>query len=272
MAAEPLSPRSINAMRTLDLQSESIGSNPWLKIHIVTSQAASAITERKFEKSLTIAQFKAKLELLTGCHSASMRLTVESVKGSKVCEIAAGDNERLLGSFHIDDGMTVRVTDPDGIDWNNLEKVEKQDMSDDVYDTFKPTNVKPTVREYKRIHKMGKFNPEFQKKAQADFECQQQMEAEARERIKKGNRCEVALKGNVKHRGEVCFIGETQFKPDMLWVGVKLDEPFGKNDGTVEGVEYFKCGKNYGVFVKPNACEVGDFPEREELDFSEDEI
>ena len=64
--AAPLSPRSVNTccnMKNLCLQSDS---NPWLKIHIVTQQTASAITERKFEKSLTIGQFKGKLEMLTG--------------------------------------------------------------------------------------------------------------------------------------------------------------------------------------------------------------
>ena len=42
-----------------------------------------------------------------------------------------------------------RVTDPEAIDWNNLDRVEKQEMDEETYDTFKPTSVKPTVREYK---------------------------------------------------------------------------------------------------------------------------
>ena len=91
-------------------------------------------------------------------------------------------------------------------------------------------------------------------------------------RIKKGNRCEVTMKNNVKHRGEVKFIGETEFKKDTLWIGVRLDEPFGKNNGSVEGKQYFECEKNYGVFVLPASVEVGDFPEKDELDFSDDEI
>merc|ERR1711914_40639 len=160
--AAPLSPRSVNTccnMKNLCLQSDS---NPWLKIHIVTQQTASAITERKFEKSLTIGQFKGKLEMLTGCNAASMKLSIEDLKGKKIGEI--DDEERLLGSYPIDDGMSIRVTDPEAIDWNNLDRVEKQEMDEETYDTFKPTSVKPTVREYKRIHKLGKFNPEFQKK------------------------------------------------------------------------------------------------------------
>jgi len=180
MASAPLSPRSLNTIRNMDIHSDS---NPWLKIHIVTKQTASAITERKFEKSLTIGQFKGKLELLTGCSSGSMELSIEDAKGNKIGEIKSSDNDKMLGSFQIDDGMSIRVSDPLAVDWNNLDKVEKVEMEDDVYDTFKPTSVKPTVREYKRIHKLGKFNPEFQKKAQSDFAEKEDLEKETRERL-----------------------------------------------------------------------------------------
>uniref|UniRef100_A0A915JGZ7 Dynactin subunit 1 n=1 Tax=Romanomermis culicivorax TaxID=13658 RepID=A0A915JGZ7_ROMCU len=50
--------------------------------------------------------------------------------------------------------------------------------------------------------------------------------------------------------GTVAYIGSTRFQPGK-WVGVVLDEPKGKNNGTVQGEEYFKCDENFGLFVKP---------------------
>lgn len=53
--------------------------------------------------------------------------------------------------------------------------------------------------------------------------------------------------------GTLAFIGNTQFSTGV-WFGVILDEPVGRNNGSYGGVEYFKCPKNQGVFVRP--CQV----------------
>lgn len=34
------------------------------------------------------------------------------------------------------------------------------------------------------------------------------------------------------------------------WIGVELDEPKGKNNGTVQGKSYFSCPDNHGIFVR----------------------
>lgn len=50
-----------------------------------------------------------------------------------------------------------------------------------------------------------------------------------------------------KGTGTVAFYGETQFS-DGVWVGIILEEPKGKNNGTVKGIKYFTCAENYGIF------------------------
>ena len=60
-------------------------------------------------------------------------------------------------------------------------------------------------------------------------------------------------------RGIVRYNGQTEFKGGR-WIGVELEEPNGKNNGTVLGFEYFKCRMLHGIFVRPNQVTIIETP------------
>ncbi|XP_072940106.1 kinesin-like protein KIF13A isoform X5 [Epargyreus clarus] len=51
--------------------------------------------------------------------------------------------------------------------------------------------------------------------------------------------------------GVVAYVGPAHFAHG-LWVGVELDAPTGKNDGSVGGTRYFACRARHGIFVRPD--------------------
>ena len=71
-------------------------------------------------------------------------------------------------------------------------------------------------------------------------------------------RCRVG--GSDTKRGRVAFVGDVAGIPGVgPWLGVVLDEPVGKNDGSVGGKKYFDCKSNCGIFVRVEKVEIGDY-------------
>ncbi|KAG1670313.1 CAP-Gly domain-containing linker protein 3 [Nymphon striatum] len=58
----------------------------------------------------------------------------------------------------------------------------------------------------------------------------------------------VNVGSHVHKVGKMRYCGKTSFAPG-IWVGVELNDISGRNDGTVDGVAYFKCPQNQGIFV-----------------------
>lgn len=56
--------------------------------------------------------------------------------------------------------------------------------------------------------------------------------------------------------GLVRFRGPTSFNKKGEWVGIQLDSASGKNNGSVNGHQYFRCKPNHGLFVRPSSCQV----------------
>ena len=80
-----------------------------------------------------------------------------------------------------------------------------------------------------------------------------------------------------KRRGKVSYVGPVPELGGGYWVGVTFDEPVGKTDGSVQqkpggpSKQYFEAMPRYGSFVRGKNVQVGDFPERDLLDDSDDD-
>eukprot|EP01084_Bolivina_argentea_P167356 290467_1 len=63
------------------------------------------------------------------------------------------------------------------------------------------------------------------------------------------------------HHGVVRFIGSIEGKPgDSCFYGIELTRSIGKNDGKHNKIEYFRCGKKKGIFVKRNRIKCVETP------------
>ncbi|KAG7470855.1 hypothetical protein MATL_G00118230 [Megalops atlanticus] len=235
----------------------SVITNPTVSVRLTTTLSSFEVN-RRFNRGITIAEFKSKLELVVGTPASCMDLQLFSPSDKFLQKLE--DNEALLGSYPVDDDCRIHVIDRSGAqsgEFSDLSKVEKYEITDEAYD--KRTD---SVRSFMKKNKKGRFNEE-----EAAQQAAEQAEREAKEEaaaaaITVGSRCQVQVTGQPTKIGTVMYVGTTEFKPGY-WVGVKYDEPLGKNDGSVNGKRYFECQPKYGAFVKPLSVTVGDFPEED---------
>ncbi|XP_016307527.1 tubulin-folding cofactor B-like [Sinocyclocheilus anshuiensis] len=231
--------------------------NPTVSVR-VTSTVSSFEVNRRFNRGITIAEFKSKLELIVGTPAAYMDLELFSTSDKFLQKL--DNNEALLGSYPVDDECRIHVTDRSGTqsaEFTDLSKVEKFEISDEAYE--KRTD---SIRNFKKNFKLGRFNEENRAKEEEALAKKEEEGKVAAGSIAVGNRCKVEVVGQPTKIGTVMFVGTADFKPGY-WVGVKYDEPLGKNDGSVNGKRYFECEPKYGTFVKPLSVIVGDFPEED---------
>lgn len=225
----------------------------------ITSSLTSFEAEKRFGKDVTIGNLKTKLELISGSNASSMKLQLFDKHGKHVGDL--DNDEALLGSYPVDDGMKIHVIDNSEKskgEFEDVSQVEKYEIPEEEY--AKRTD---SVRAFKMKNKIGQFkeiDPAEQARKEAERKAALEEEEKLIAKITVGNRCEVNNPSNppVK-RGTVMYVGKTDFKPGY-WVGVQYDEPLGKNDGSVKGRRYFSCEPKYGGFVKPQNVVVGHFP------------
>nr|XP_046245333.1 tubulin-folding cofactor B [Scatophagus argus] len=237
--------------------------NPTVNVRI-TSTLSSFEVQRRFNRGISIAELKGRLEMVVGASPSSMDLELFSVTDNFLQKM--DDNDALLGSYPVDDDCRIHVLDRSGSqmgEFTDVSKVEKFELSADAYD--KRTD---SAKSFMKKHHIGRYNDEEVAKKKAEITARQEEQKAAAGAITVGSRCKVQVPGQPTKLGTVMFVGPTDFKSGY-WVGVKYDEPLGKNNGTVDGKKYFECEDKYGGFVKPLNVIVGDFPEE---DYGLDEI
>lgn len=207
----------------------------------------------------------------TGTSAAASRLMLKDFAGNTIAEM--NDDSKKLGFYSPQNGWVICITDVDeyslslngGLD--DVTNVKKYEMSDEDYErrdnTYRAFKAKKIAADptWTLEKEMASRNPAAAaelaaKEANRIDDTYGQAEAAG---IATGNRCEIA--GG--RRGVVMYVGRIPEMPIGWWVGVKLDEPLGKNDGSVKGTRYFTCDSSYGCFIRPQNVQVGDFPEED---------
>jgi tubulin-folding cofactor B len=162
--------------------------------------------------------------------------------------------------------------------FNDLSSVDKYEMPEAQYE-----QLSDSVLAWKKGQKLGRFNPTAKTLSELIEERKSKDEGEIRRKgITTGSRCRIGADDT--RRGVVRFVGPIEGlggdrESGCRWIGVELDEPFGRNDGSVkvkvdgdteEVRRVFECKNNFGVLARPEKVEVGDWPPLDDLEVDED--
>ncbi|KAF2219298.1 CAP Gly-rich domain-containing protein, partial [Elsinoe ampelina] len=219
-------------------------------------------SERRLQPSWSLDQLRTKLEPITGIPASSQRLAITLPSGQQQALDHLSDSTPV-SQVNLRDYAELHVIDsrPAGLreNYTDVSAVPKYEMPKDEYETRTDS-----VLAWKKAQKLGRFDPNA-----PDIEEQKirAVQREVDERgIVVGCRCRL-LPESDSRRGIVRHVGNVPEIPGLgAWIGVALDEPTGKNDGSVNGTRYFDCPSKHGVFVRPERVEVGDFPPVDEFE------
>ncbi|KAL8699967.1 MAG: hypothetical protein Q9224_001180 [Gallowayella concinna] len=221
---------------------------------LVVSSASSS--ERRVNPSWSISQLKVKFESITGIPPAAQALTLHLPDRQQGTPISSDDEDQTQIGAWVSAYVEIHVASTDPATANvipPLSSVPKYEMPIETY-----TSLSDTVLAYKKSHRIGRFDPHAPEIEQKKVAIMWDEIDTAK--ITVGARC--ILPPSSTRRGSVAYVGLVPEIPGIgPWIGVKLDEPAGKNDGSVAGRRYFDCEPQYGVFVRPERVEVGDWKE-----------
>ncbi|KAM0359307.1 hypothetical protein HYE67_008245 [Fusarium culmorum] len=235
---------------------------------VVISEFAQS--ERRITPSWSISQLKTKLETVTGVPPGCQRLSLKPTAGAEAIAIEApNEDDTHLSNFPLAPYAELHVIDTrppaSRINLNDTAGVDKYVMPEEEYE-----KKSDSVLAWKKAQKLGRFDPDAPSHEQAKLSA---LDREVATRgIAVGRRCRVG--GEDTRRGVIQYVGEVKEIPGGLgsWVAVKLDEPVGKNDGSIAGTRYWgePSDLKHGVFVRPERVEVGDFPALDDLEDMEE--
>lgn len=249
-----------------------------LRLDVTHSNLQQRWHDILFYEEMTVMQTKEKLYRHGGTPCGFQELYLRRGGGDTVFLM---DENKTLRYYGARSGMEIHIKDldPHSLSRNggleDVSQVEKYVLADEEYD-----KMKNTVRSIKREREEKRKAEEAARAAEAenggelgeevggngwrDGMARASWNEMTREEIDAafpvGGRCEVDPGAR---RGAVAFAG-TVAGTNGLWIGVRLDEPQGQNDGSKDGKQYFECpGPKYGCFSKPENVRVGDYPERD---------
>ncbi|OHF00407.1 CAP-Gly domain-containing protein [Colletotrichum orchidophilum] len=234
-------------------------------LHVISENSSS---ERRITPSWTISQLRSKLEPITGIPPSSQRISLKTASASAPIE-ASDEENTYLTAFPLAPYAELYVVDtrPAGArpNFTDTSGVEKYVMPEEEY-----AKKSDSVLAWKKAQKLGRFDPDAPSHEQAKIDAlQQEIEQKG---IQVGKRCRVG--GEDSRRGTVRYVGDVKEIPGGLgpWIGVHLDEPVGKNDGSIAGTRYWgeESALKHGVFVRPERVESGDWPVLDDLEDMEE--
>lgn len=234
---------------------------------IVISDYSSS--ERRITPSWSISQLKTKMETITGIPPSCQRVSLKRPSGDSIPIEAADEDSTYMQSFPMVPYAELHIVDTrppsSRPNFSSAVGVEKYVLPEEDYE-----KKADSVLAWKKTAKLGRFDPNAPSHEQAKIAAIAQ-EIEARG-IAVGKRCRVGQDDT--RRGEVKYVGEVKEIPGSIgaWVGVRLDEPVGKNDGSIGGTRYWGDASevHHGVFVRPERVEVGDWPVMDDLEDMEE--
>ncbi|KAK4454985.1 CAP Gly-rich domain-containing protein [Podospora aff. communis PSN243] len=236
-------------------------------LHVISDYSSS---ERRITPSWSIAQLKTKLEPITGIPPSCQKITLKTPTNPEIPLVAATDEEStFLYSFPLLPYAELHVIDtrPPSArpNFSSAVGVDKFVLPEEEYE--KKTD---SVLAWKKAQKLGRFDPNAPSHEQAKIAAIAQ-EVESRG-IAVGKRCRVGQDDT--RRGVVKYVGEVKEIPGGIgaWIGVELDEPVGKNDGSIGETRYWgePSELKRGVFIRPERVEVGDYPVMDDLEDMEE--